>query len=47
MWHNGIKSMKTQVRSLALLSGLVIWRCPDLWCWLLMWVVSHIAVAVV
>ena len=40
-------SMRTQVQSLALLSGLRIQYCRELWCKLQMWLGFHIAVAVV
>ena len=30
--HISLESMRTQVRSLGLLSGLGIWRCRELWC---------------
>ena len=40
-------SMRTQVQSLALLSGLRIWPCHELQCRLQMWLRSGIAVAVV
>ena len=39
--------MKLQVQSLALLSGLKIWRCCELWCGLQMRLGSCIAVVVV
>ena len=39
--------MRLPVRSLALLSGLRIQRCHELWCRLQMWLGSHVAVAVV
>ena len=39
--------MRLWVRSLALLSGLRIQRCLELWCRLQMQLRSHIAVAVV
>ena len=39
-------SMTTQVQSLALLSGLRILQCHDLWCSLQMWLGSLIAVFV-
>ena len=35
--------MSLQVRSLALLNGLRIWRCHELWCRLQMWLGSCIA----
>ena len=38
--------MRTQVRSLATLSRLRIWRCHELWYRSQMWLRSHIAVAV-
>ena len=37
--------MRLQVRSLALLSGLRIQRCRELWCRSQMWLGSHVAVA--
>ena len=40
-------SMRTQVRSLAPLSGLRIWCCRELWCRSQMWLGSGIAVALV
>ena len=40
-------SMRMRVRSLALLGGLGIWHCHELWCRLQMWLQSGIAVAVV
>ena len=39
--------MKLWVQSLALLSGLRIWCCHELWCKSQTWLGSHIAVAVV
>ena len=39
-------SMKMQVQSLALLSGLSIWHCHKLWCKSQTWLRSCIAVAV-
>ena len=39
-------SMRTQVRSLALLSGLRLQRCRELWCRSHTWLGSHVAVAV-
>ena len=41
-----LASMRTQVQSLALLSGLRIWHCCELWCRLQMWLGSGVAVAV-
>ena len=38
--------MRTQVQSLAPLSGLRIWCCWELWCWSETWLGSHVAVAV-
>ena len=36
MWLSGLRiqlvSKRTRVGSLALLSGLMIWRCHELWC---------------
>ena len=40
-------SMKLLVQSLALLSGLRIWHCPELWCRLQIRLSSGVAVAVV
>ena len=40
-------TMRIQVQSLALLSGLRIWRCHELWCRSQTWLGSGIAVAVV
>ena len=40
-------SMRMRVRSLALLSGLRIHRCPELWCRSKTWLRSRVAVAVV
>ena len=37
--------MRMQVRSLASLSGLRIWRCHELWCRLRVWLRSDVAVA--
>ena len=37
--------MRTQVQSLASLSGLRIWHCPELWCRLQMQLGSCVAVA--
>jgi len=37
--------MRTQVQSLASLSGLTIWHCRELWCRSQMGLGSHIAVA--
>ena len=39
-------TMRWQVRSLTMLSGLRIWPCHDLWCSLQMWLGSCIAVVV-
>ena len=39
--------MRMWVQSLALLSGLRIWYCQELWCRSQMWLRSHVAVAVV
>ena len=51
MWLSRLKiqlvSMKLQVRSLVLLSGLRIWRCHKLWCSSQMWLEPCIAMAVV
>ena len=48
-WLSGLRtrlvSMRMQVRSLASLSGLRIWRCHDLWCRLQTLLRSCIAVA--
>ena len=38
-------TMRLRVRSLALLNGLRIQRCQELWCRLQMWLRSRIAVA--
>ena len=38
-------TMRFQVRSLASLSGLEIWGCPELWCSLQTWLGFCIAVA--
>ena len=38
-------SMRTQVRSLALLSGLGIWPCCELWCRSQTWLASLVVVA--
>ena len=40
-------SMRMQVRSLALLSGLRIQHCHELWCGSQMWLGSRVAVALV
>ena len=40
-------TMRLRVRSLALLHGLRIWRCHELWCRSQMWLGSGIAVALV
>ena len=40
-------TMRLQVRSLALLSGLRIWWCRELWCWSQTRLGSGVAVAVV
>ena len=40
-------TMRLQVRSLALISGLRIWHCHELWCRSQMQLGSHTAVAVV
>ena len=42
-----VASMRTQVWSLALLSRLRIWHCPELWCRSQTWLESGVAVAVV
>ena len=42
-----LASTRTQVRSLALLSGLRIWHCHEPWHRSQMWLGSHVAVAVV
>ena len=39
--------MRMQVQSPALISGLRIWRCCELWCRSWMWLGSSVAVAVV
>ena len=38
-------TMRLCIQSLALLSGLQIQRCHELWCWLQMWLGSVVAVA--
>ena len=38
--------MRTRVQALALLSGLRIWLCHELWCRSQVWPGSHVAVAV-
>ena len=38
--------MRLQVRSLASIRGLRIWRCRELWCRLKTWLRSDMAVAV-
>ena len=40
-------TMRLQVQSLALLTGLRIQHCHDLWCRLQMWLGSSVAVALV
>ena len=40
-------TMRSQVRSLASLSGLEIWGCRELWCSLQRQLASYVAVAVV
>ena len=50
LWLSGNESdkhLRMQVQSLALLTGLRIWHCRELWCRLQTWLRSHIAVAVV
>lgn len=42
MW---LASMRTQVQSLASLSGLEIWHCCELWCRLQTWLKSRVTVA--
>ena len=44
--HIQLVSMRMWVQSLALLSGLRIWGCCELWCRLQMRLGSHVAVAV-
>ena len=44
---NLTKNMRLQVQSLALPSGLRIWRCHELWCRSQMRLRSQLAVAVV
>ena len=44
--ESGRVSMRTQARSLTLLSGLRIWHCCELWCRLLMQLGSIVAMAV-
>ena len=46
-WLTNLRTMRLRVRSLALLSGLTIRRCRELWCRLKMWLGSSVAVAVV
>ena len=41
-----LETMRFQVQSLALLSGLRIQHCPELWCRSQMWLRSQVAVAV-
>ena len=41
-----LASMRMQVQSLALLSGLRIWRCHELWCRPQIWLGIHVAMAV-
>ena len=41
-----LRTMKSQVRSLASFGGLRIWCCCDLWCRSQTWLVSCVAVAV-
>ena len=43
---NPTRTMRMRIRSLALLIGLGIRRCRELWCGLQTWLWSHIAVAV-
>ena len=51
LWLSGLRTrlvaMRMQVRSLAPLSGLMTWRCHELWCRLQMWLKSGVAVAMV
>ena len=51
LWLSGLRtqlgSVRMQVRSLAVLSGLRIWHCHELQSRLQMWLGSHIAMAVV
>ena len=42
---NATRNLRLRVQSLALLSGLGIWHCHELWCRLQTWLLSHIAVA--
>ena len=44
---NEPESLRMQVRSLALISGLRIWHCHEVWCRLQTWLGSGISVAVV
>jgi len=44
-WLTNLRTMRLQVRSLALLSGLRIQRCGELWCRSQTWLGSCIAVA--
>ena len=46
-WLSGNESMRTQVRSLASLSGLRIQGCCELWYKSQTWLGSHVAVAMV
>ena len=43
--YQELETMRLRVRSQALLSGLRIWHCHELWCWLQMQLGSRIAVA--
>ena len=45
--ENRLESMRMQVRSLPLLSGLRIWCCHELWCRSQTQLASHVAVVVV
>ena len=44
--QTGLGSMRTWLASLALLSGLRVWRCHELWRELPMWLGFCVAVAV-
>ena len=44
--QTGLVSVRMRVQSLALISGLRIWHCGELWCRLQAWLGSGIAVAV-
>ena len=46
-WRIRLGAMRLRVRSLPLLSGLMIRRCRELWCRLQSQLGSHVAVALV